>query len=196
MGLDSLLAALEDDALEEIARLEAETRREVETILARAEEDARALEERIVRESAASAAAEAELRLRRARLEADRVRREARGAAFDDVLAAVRGQLAAAREAPDYPRVLRALVGEALLALPAGRTLRTDPRDEVAAGEALRLLGRSDVEVAASARTWGGVELAADDGRTLVNTLEERFANAEPLLRLRLAEVAGETAED
>lgn len=196
MGLDRLLAALEDDALEEIARLEAETRREIETILACAEEDARALEERLVREAEASAAAEAELRLRRARLEADRVRRETRGAAFDDILAVVRERLAAARDAPDYPRVLSALVGEALLALPAGRTLRTDPRDEAVAGEALRLLGRRDVEVAASPPTWGGVELATDDGRTLVNTLEERFANAEPLLRLRLAEVAGEAAED
>lgn len=196
MGLDSLLAALEDDAREEIARLEAETRREVETILARAEEVAQALEERLVSESEAAAATEAGLRLRRARLEADRVRREARAAAFDDVLAAVRGRLAAARDAPDYLHVLRALVGEALLALPAGRILRIDPKDEAAAGEALRLLGRGDVEVAAAAPVWGGVELESGDGRTLVNTLEERFANAEPLLRLRLAEIAGEAAED
>ena len=36
--------------------------------------------------------------------------------------------------------------------------------------------------------TWGGVELASDDGRTVRNTLEERLANAELLLRERLAQ--------
>ena len=35
--------------------------------------------------------------------------------------------------------------------------------------------------------TWGGLELAGDDGRTIRNTLEERLANADLLLRGRFA---------
>jgi hypothetical protein len=36
--------------------------------------------------------------------------------------------------------------------------------------------------------TWGGMELAGDDGRTVRNTLEERLANADLVLRGRFAQ--------
>ena len=55
------------------------------------------------------------------------------------------------------------------------RVLRVDPRDaDLAGGVAPGL------RVDATLDTWGGVELASDDGRTVRNTLEERLANAEP----------------
>jgi hypothetical protein len=41
--------------------------------------------------------------------------------------------------------------------------------------------------VEATLATWGGLELAGDDGRTIRNTLEERLGNAELLLRRRFA---------
>ena len=45
-----------------------------------------------------------------------------------------------------------------------------------------------DLRVDPALDTWGGLELAGDDGRTIRNTLEERLANAEPLLRRRFAQ--------
>jgi hypothetical protein len=74
-------------------------------------------------------------------------------------------------------------VVESRAALPSAGVLRVDPRDadlarDVAAG--LRIEPTLD--------TWGGVELAGDDGRTLRNTLEERLANAELLVREHLAQ--------
>jgi hypothetical protein len=48
------------------------------------------------------------------------------------------------------------------------------------------LAGGLDVEPALD--TWGGLELVDDDGRLVLNTVEERLANAELLLRRRFAE--------
>ncbi|GIF00917.1 hypothetical protein [Paractinoplanes rishiriensis] len=42
-----------------------------------------------------------------------------------------------------------------------------------------------DLRVVAVLDTWGGLELAGDDGRTIRNTLEERLANADLELRGR-----------
>lgn len=194
MGLEELLAALEEDAQGEIARVGAEARREAAAIVARAEEEARALEELLVAEAGRAATAESELRLRRARLEAERALRAAREAAFRDLLDGVRGRLAAIRGDEGYAALLQELVGESLAALPAARTVRVDARDEAAAHDALRAHGRQDVAVEVSLSTWGGVEAVSDDGRTVVDTFEERLANGERLLRLRLARLAREAA--
>ena len=65
MALDDLLSAMRAEADEEIARLERESRREEEEILARAAEQARTLEDELRRE--AEAELQAELRRRRSR---------------------------------------------------------------------------------------------------------------------------------
>lgn len=192
MGLEELLAALEGDARDEIARVDAEARREASAIVACAEEEAHGLEELLVAEAEKEATAESELRLRRARLEAERVLRDAREAAFRDLLEGVRRRLAAIRGDETYTTLLPALVRESLVALPGARTLRVDARDEAAAAASLRALGREDVAVEASLSTWGGVEAASNDGRKVVDTLEERLVNGERLLRLRLAGLARE----
>ena len=77
-------------------------------------------------------------------------------------------------------RCFGALLAESRAALPSARELRVDPRD---ADLALPLADGLGVE--STLETWGGLELASDDGRTIRNTLEERLANAEPLLRRR-----------
>jgi V/A-type H+/Na+-transporting ATPase subunit E len=61
--------------------------------------------------------------------------------------------------------------------------LRIDPRDADLAGGVAQGL-----RVEPTLDTWGGVELASNDGRTVRDTLEERLANAELLLRERLAQ--------
>ena len=54
-----------------------------------------------------------------------------------------------------------------------------------------------DLRVVPTLATWGGVELAGDDGRTVRNTLEERLANADHLLRGRFARwLATDTGAD
>ena len=82
-----------------------------------------------------------------------------------------------------YPRLFGALLAEARAALPGATELRVDRRDLSLATPLARGL-----RVDPALETWGGVELASDDGRVIRNTVEERLANADVLLRSRFAE--------
>lgn len=182
MPLADLLEAIEVEAYEELARREQEARAEAEQILARAGREAAALTASLADAAGSAAGAEAESTLAVARLEALATLRESREAAFGEVLARVRETVAAARSRPDYSELMRALLAESRLALPAATVLRVDPRDASLAAE---LAGTLRVEPVLE--TWGGLELASDDGRAVRNTLERRLANADFLLRRRFA---------
>jgi V/A-type H+/Na+-transporting ATPase subunit E len=183
MALSDLLAGLKAEAAAEDARLDAETRAEAARIDREAHDEARILQEEALRVVEGELRGEAETRRARARLAAAAAVRQAREDAFREFLAEVRRRLDAIRESPSYPSVLRALLREGLAALPAAGVLRVDPRDERAAADLLAELG-AEVEIAGTLETAGGVELARGEDRIVRNTVEERFANAEPALRL------------
>jgi len=182
MALADVLAAIRRDADEEAARILGEAREEAARIGRAADEEAVRLHGALLRE----AERERDERMRRAecaaRLEARRREREAREAWYQEAVGRVRERLEAARRDPRYARWFAALREEAERALPDATVLRTDPMD---AGLV------HDAGLDATLATWGGVELAADDGRVVRNTLEERLRRAEPALR-RLALRAGE----
>jgi V/A-type H+/Na+-transporting ATPase subunit E len=182
MALTDLLRAIEADADAERALADRDTAAEANAIVERARRDAQALEAELATAPERPARAEAERVRALARLEAVAASRSAGEAAFAATLAGVRAGLAAVRGTERYAPLFRALLVESRAALPAARELRVDPRDvELAAPLAGGLDVRSTLD------TWGGLELASDDGRTIRNTLEERLANAEPLLRRRFA---------
>jgi V/A-type H+/Na+-transporting ATPase subunit E len=183
MALSDLLAGLKAEAAAEDARLDAETRAEATRIDREAHDEARILQEEALRAVEDELREAAEARRARARLGAAAAVRQAREEAFHAFLAEVRRRLDAIRESPSYPSVLRALLREGLAALPAAGVLRVDPRDERAAADLLAELG-AEVEIAGTLETAGGVELARGEDRIVRNTVEERFANAEPALRL------------
>ena len=99
------------------------------------------------------------------------------------MLAGVRAELAGLRATGAYPDLFRALLAEARAALPEAHELRVDRRDV----ELARPLA-GGLRLDPTLETWGGVELVSDDGRTVRNTVEERLANAELLLRRRFAQ--------
>jgi V/A-type H+-transporting ATPase subunit E len=183
MALSDLLAGLKAEAAAEKVQLEAETRAEVTRIAAAAEAEARALREQALRVVEDELRREAEARRARARLAAAAAVREAREGAFHEFLAEVRRRLEAVRESSSYPTVLRALLREGLTALPVATALRVDPRDERLAADLLAELD-VELEIVGTLETAGGVELARGEDRIVRNTLENRFANAEPGLRL------------
>jgi V/A-type H+-transporting ATPase subunit E len=183
MALSDLLAGLKAEAVAEDARLDVETRAEATRIAAAAEDEARMLQEQALRVVEDELRGEAETRRARARLAAAAAARQAHEEAFHEFLAEVRRRLDAIRESPSYPTVLRALLRESLRALPAAAVLRVDPRDERMAADLLAEVG-AKLEIAGTLETAGGVELAQGEDRVVRNTVEERFANAEPALRL------------
>jgi len=183
MALSDLLAGLKAEAAAEDARLDVETLAEATRIAAAAQDEALILQEQALRVVEDELRQEAEMRRARARLAAAVAVRYAREEAFHEFLAEVHRRVDAIRESPKYPMVLRALLRESLTALPAAAVLRVDPRDERIAADLLAELG-AKLEIAGTLETAGGVELARGEDRVVRNTVEERFENAEPALRL------------
>jgi len=183
MALSDLLAGMQEEAAAEQAKVDAETRAETARIDAAAREEARLLEEEALRAAEDGLRVEAEARRASARLDAAAAVREAYEQAFQEFLAEVRRRLESVRERSDYRDAFRALLRESLTALPDATVLRVDPRDERLARD---LVGGLDVEleIAATLETAGGIELARGDDRIVRNTVEERFTNAEPAVRL------------
>ena len=191
MALADLLQAIEADAAAERARADRETAAEAKAIVEQAREQAGALKAELAAAPESQAREEAEQALALARLDVSGAAASARDEAFVSVVTGVRAELAGLRETSAYPDVFRALLAEARAALPEARVLRVDRRDVELA---TRLA--SGLRLDPTPETWGGVELVSEDGRTVRNTVEERLANAEMLLRRRFAQwlaTGGET---
>lgn len=181
----ALLAALEADADEELSRVRRETRRQARALLDLARAEAVRLEREPVDAQEGALQAEVARRLAAARLEGDRTRGEAFEEGVQEALVVLRVRLASIRDDVAYPGIFGALLHEAREALPAATRARVDARDE----ELARRLA-DGLAVEPVLEVWGGVVLESDDGRRVVNTLEQRLANVEPALRGELARVA------
>ena len=188
MALKDLLTALEADAAAESERLQAKADAQAARIVETAESEARALEQRTARTDAADLEHELERRRSEARLAAAARLRDEHEAGVSSLQAALRRRLAALRDTNGYPAVLRASIEESLEAAPAASVLRVDPRDAQLARTIVRELGIR-LEVRPELETFGGVELVAEDRRTVRNTIEERLHNAESRLRVLAAEL-------
>jgi vacuolar-type H+-ATPase subunit E/Vma4 len=186
MTLADLLAGLRSEAEAETALLEAETREQANRIRAAARAEASVLREQIVLAAEDDIRKEADRRRAAARLAVAASVRVAREKLFLDFRTTVSRRLDELREDERYPAVLRALLEESLAALPAATSLRVDPRDERLARQLLAERGVK-LELAASLKTAGGLELADGRERVVRNTVEERVANAEAVLRGLLA---------
>jgi vacuolar-type H+-ATPase subunit E/Vma4 len=187
MALDDLLRAIEVDADEERLLADREKAAAAAAIVDAARREAAALEAELTTAPEAESLAAVERVRALARLRAADTVRVAREEAYLSLLGQVREELAAVRGSDGYPALFRALLDESRAALPDARELRVDRRD---ADLAESVAG--DMKVVAVLDTWGGVELAGEDGRTVRNTLEERLANADQLLRGRFAQWSAE----
>ena len=187
MALEDLLTALEADAAAETERLRDETDAEASRIVESAGLEARAFEQQASRRDEADYARALERRRAEARLAAAARLRDAYETCVATLRRALRDQLDGLRERKEYPTVLRALIEESLAALPSASVLRVDRRD---AQIVRSILDELDVrlEVKPELHTTGGVEMVAGDGRTVLNTLEERLRNAEAPLRVLAGE--------
>ncbi len=182
MPLRDLLKAIEAEADEESARLRQGAEAEAEAILSGARSEAARTRERILRAHAPATENEANRRVALARLEADRLRREARDLAFRRLLEEARDRLAGTRAEPGYRETLRALLAEALAALPDAAIARVDPGDVDLASDLSRELS-PELTVTPEPGIGGGVVLESVGGRVVRNTFGARLANAEPRLR-------------
>jgi vacuolar-type H+-ATPase subunit E/Vma4 len=204
MSLKAILEAIEASGQAEQEQIRAETASRLAAIEARVQREAESRREAIRRLAFGPAGAERSRRLHRARLEALRLRGQARDQLIEQALQGARLRLAALRHEARYPEVLQRLALEALRALDAQPasgaprsadqpgaedrpTLEVDRRD---LDLIRRILGDLDLSprLEPALETWGGVVARSADGRIVAtNTLETRLERALPYLRRELA---------
>ena len=183
MALDDLLRAIEAEADEERLLADRERAASAAALVEAARREAAALQAQLAEAPEGESLAAAERVRAVARLQAAAAVRVAHEEAYASLLDRVREELSVLRGSAAYPGVFRALLNESRAALPDAGELRVDRLD---ADLAISTAG--DLRVVAVLDTWGGMELAGDDGRTIRNTLEERLANADLVLRGRFAQ--------
>ncbi len=187
MALSDLLAALQEEGDEEVARIAADRDEQVAAILRAAREEAERVDAAAATSLDAALAAEADVIRHRAVLHVERQLQEAREAIFQDVLGRTRDRLARLRGKARYAAVLDALLGECLDFLGRAQTVFVDARDAELVRAALASRG---VEAATepSLECWGGLVAGDGCGGFVRNTLESRLSRAEPELRREVGE--------
>jgi vacuolar-type H+-ATPase subunit E/Vma4 len=182
MAVEEILAAIATECEESIAAIEADTVGRIERLTSEARSRGEAERDRLAagRDEAAEVAA-ARI-VNRARLLAERRLRAAREDLYTQAHQRMGERLTGVRGSAGYDQLLEQLIAEARDVLGDANLLIVDPDD---VDRVRGIVARLDLpyEVKPGARTLGGVELTAGQGRRVWNTLELRAAKAEPALR-------------
>ena len=186
MALETIVAAIAAGADVEAERISDEASRRVESILAEAR--ARANEEQAYWEDfrAEETKQAVSAIVNRSRLDSDRNVADAREALFQEALGRLADRIQQVVEGSEYPEVFRALHTEAVTVVPdPDATLLVRPEDVELAQRVTRDRGATSV-VKGVLACIGGLDVEADDGRSVRNTIDSRLLQSERRLR-RLA---------
>ncbi len=186
MAVETIVAAIAAEADAEVERITAVTSRRVESILGEAR--ARALDEQAHWETSRAEETNQAVAgiVNRARLAADRNVAEASEALFQEALAQLADRIRQAVAGSDYPGIFRALHSAAVTVVPSpDATVLVRPADAELAERVVRDRGATGA-VEGVLDCIGGLDLEADDGRSVRNTVDSRLRQSERRLR-RLA---------
>jgi vacuolar-type H+-ATPase subunit E/Vma4 len=125
----------------------------------------------------------------RARLAADRQVRAAAEEVYQEAVAAAGRRLAEVRNGPEYAGLLATMIQECIAVLPDARYLEVDPADVALTREIIDRERLHQLRIEPRLTTDGGLVLATDDGRAVVNTFEARLRRADGYLRQLAAEL-------
>jgi vacuolar-type H+-ATPase subunit E/Vma4 len=184
MAIGDILAAIRHETETEIRGVAEEAERRTADVLERARIEAAEVEDREAHARDQAAHKAADRIVNQARLNVDRRMREAREELYAEAQRETAARLAGIRAGPDYRAVLDRLIDESRAVLGAGTVIRVDSADAALVTDLMAGRGDGDrIRVDPSLETAGGIELWADDGRRVTNTLEARLEKAEPHLR-------------
>lgn len=184
MALPDILAAIDAEADEEIARVAAEAEEQVREIRRQSRDEAMQAE----RDASNALGDEPDRRraqiVNRARLVVERRISAAVEDLYQEMMAEVGRRLGAVRRRPEYPDLFHRLFDECRAVLPDGRVVRVDPDDEVLCRDVLASTAGDGFIIDATLESVGGLELTTTDGRRSVqNTFESRMSRADRALR-------------
>jgi len=192
MALSDILGAIRDESEREIAAIAGDAAGRVSEVLERARREAATIEDQETHARDQAGRNAADRIVNQARLDADRLLREAREDVFRRAHDAAATRLAAIRSEPGYEELVGRLMAESRAVLPAGGVVKVDPRDVELVSNLLRHSGITAMTVEPVLENWGGLEVWAEDGRRVTNTLETRMEKAAPHLRSLAGDVIPE----
>lgn len=185
MALDTIVAAIAAEADSEVERITDEASLRVESILAEArsrsqEEQAHWEDSRAEETNHAVAGI-----VNRARLVSDRKVADVKEALFQEALGRLVGRIHQEVAGSEYPGIFRALHAEAIAVVPdPDATLLVRSEDVELALRIAREAGSTGA-VKGVLECIGGLDVEADDGRSVRNTVDSRLVQSErPLRRL------------
>ena len=183
MGLEELRAEILRRTSEEVRRLEADAKAAEARILAVAEEERKLALEGARAEAAQAARDERNERLAAARLNAMRMRSEAKEEALERAFAKVLAEFEGIRESGSYPALLKALIEQGVGEIGPGAEVQVSEDD-------LRLAKKWGFRLSEDAAgIGGGAVISSKDGRVKIrNTLREVFDQHRDLVRKEVYE--------
>ena len=187
-SVDKIRDQIIEDGAKEVKSIVDKARRTAAEIMAKAEDEAKKVGERIVEEAAEKGDLAKKRTLSSVNLEVKRIRLRAREEVVTAVKDAVQGEIEASRKRADYPKVLAGLVAEALRVLDGDEfVVNADKRDvgllESAVFPAVRDLMKSEGRAvkclegkALPGPTAGGAQVGVPGGNVVYdNTFESRM---------------------
>lgn len=194
MALETILAAIADEAETEVERIADEASRRVDTILADA--DDRARDEQVRWEGSRDEETKQAVAgiVNRAQLEADRRVADAREDLFQEALGRLIDRIHEAVAGPDYPAIFRALLTEAGSVVPdQDAAILVRPADVELAELVARERGITGT-VKGVLDCVGGLDVETGDGRSVRNTIDSRLLRSERPMRRLAVQVVPEMA--
>ena len=189
MALADILRAMEQQAQDEIARVQAQAEAEAIALIAKVEEEARRIKARHLARVMPRLQQERARLLSAAKLAVQREVMLAREALLEEAFTAAHAVLAGWREQPEYPQHLRRLMGEIVHELGHELSLVIDARDAALVRCIAAELG-VQAHITLGLHTAGGLEASTPDGRiTVLNTIETRLQRSQQYLRRELASI-------
>lgn len=186
MGHEELVRHLIGNAERRKAGILGQAREEAERRIAAARTQAEAMERESAEALEREAARERDLRMSRARSEANRIELRARASLADDILARLRERLAQAPAGAGYPETAQRLYLEILPEIPAGNIILGADAKAMVALESLTADPRIR-RVPLPEEELGGVEVSDEAGTVRIrNTLKARLENARPALMVEI----------
>lgn len=184
---EALLEEIDREAEEEKKKIIREARDKAAQILAAAEVRIRSATEDASRRTEKLARVDEERLLGQARMEVQAHRMRGMHRAYQRVFEIARQRIDALIRSPRYPDAVKALIREALAAVPQAAMISVASEDREMCRDILRALGKS-CQVTGLDAGPGTVVVSTADGKIRVdNSLAARLASAETQLETRIA---------
>jgi vacuolar-type H+-ATPase subunit E/Vma4 len=193
MDFQAILDGIQAEGLQEIKRINADAKKQIEEINESAEKNAEKQRRRIIADGRARLNREVALIQQQAAVQSLKIHADARQKLIEEVLDNTKKTFPSIRKRKDYPTFLSQMVEEVIHSITPSLledqriTLHFDKRDKKIAEDIIKKQ-KYDVDVAYDLESAGGCTGETEDELvTTLDTIESRFDRADDILKQRLS---------